>query len=56
MDNAPTAIGTAGSPNVVSAPTRDLYQTDSVGLKVRLGVTWALRTSGAVAWVQNVVW
>jgi hypothetical protein len=56
MDDAATAIGVAGSPNVVASPTRSLYQTDSVGIKLRLNVSWVLRTTGATSWVENVVW
>ena len=56
MNTTPTAIGTAGTPATVAAPARSYFQTDSVGLKMRLGCSWVLRTTGAVAWVENVVW
>jgi Phage capsid family len=39
-----------------ASPTRSLLQTDSVSLRLRLPITWALRTSGAVAYIQNVNW
>jgi hypothetical protein len=55
-DVAPAAIGTAGTPNVVSAPVRSLFQTDSIGLRLILDVSWSLRTSGALAWVSGVTW
>jgi hypothetical protein len=52
MDTTPLAIGTAGTPTVVAAPTRSLFQTDSVGLRLRLPVTWAKRDPAAVAWLS----
>jgi hypothetical protein len=33
-DTAPTAIGTAGTPTVVAAPVRSLWQTDSIGIRM----------------------
>jgi hypothetical protein len=52
-DAAPLAISTAGAPATVAAPTRDLWTTDSVGLRLRLPVTWAKRHSAAVAWTTT---
>ena len=56
FEDSPVAIGTAGSPNVVAAPVRSMWQTDSVSLRVILRVAWGLRASGAVAWTQAVTW
>jgi hypothetical protein len=44
MDTAPGAAGTMG-------PERSLYQTDSIAIKMRWAVSWALRSSAAVAWL-----
>jgi hypothetical protein len=44
MDTAPTAVGSA-------APTRSLFQTNSVALKVQWPITWALRDPRGVAWL-----
>ena len=55
-DAAPVAIGTAGSPNVVAAPVRSMWQTDSVSLRVIMRVAWGLRSAGAVSWVSGVSW
>jgi hypothetical protein len=55
-DGTPLQIGTAGSPNTIAAPSRSLYQTDVIGLRVFLNVSWGLRASGAVAWVTSVTW
>jgi hypothetical protein len=54
MDTVPSQI--VGSPNLVAAPQRSLFQTDSVGLKLGLEVSWGLRSSAAIAWTQSVVW
>jgi len=53
MDTAPLPIASPGAPATVSAPTRSLYQTDSIGLRLRLPVTWAKRHGAAVAWVAT---
>ena len=55
-DTTPLAIGTAGSPNTVAAPTRSLWQTDTIGLRMLMDVNWALRRTGVVAWTQAVTW
>jgi hypothetical protein len=53
-DTTPLPIGTA--PNVVAAPSRSMFQTDSVVTDLILRAAWAWRVSGAVAWVQNTTW
>lgn len=55
-DTTPLAIGTVGSPNTVAAPTRSLWQTDSIGIRMILPMNWAMRRTGTVAWTQNVNW
>jgi hypothetical protein len=44
MDTAPGAAGTMG-------PEKGMFQTDSIALKVRWPVSWALRNAAAVAWL-----
>jgi hypothetical protein len=34
-DSAPLAIGTPGSPSTVAGPTKSIWQTDTVGIKIR---------------------
>jgi Phage capsid family len=41
---------------VVSHPLRSWLQTDTVGIKLRMPLSWALRTSGAVAFMSGVNW
>lgn len=55
-DTTPLAIGTAGSPNTVAAPTRSLWQTDCIGIRMLLDINWGLRRTGVVAWTQTMTW
>ena len=55
-DTTPLAIGTTGSPNVVAAPTRSLWQTDCIGIRMILDINWAMRRTGVLAWTQAVTW
>jgi len=51
-DTSPQPI--SGSPGVVASPTRSLFQTRSVGIKVRFALNWALRDAAAVAWMTGI--
>jgi HK97 family phage prohead protease len=55
-DTAPQQIGTSGTPPVVAAPVRNLFQTDSLALRMILPMNWAMRRTGVVAWVAGVTW
>lgn len=55
-DTAPAAIGTPGSPNTVAAPTRSLWQTDCIAVRLILRAAWALRVPNSVAWMSGVMW
>ena len=55
-DTTPLAIGTVGTPAVVAAPTRSLFQTDSIALRLILPMNWALRRTGIVSFVAGVTW
>lgn len=58
-DTTPLQIGTVGSPNTVAAPTRSMFQTDSLALRMILPMNWALRRASpanCVAWVTGVTW
>lgn len=56
MEDTPTALSAAASPNTVAAPIRSLFQTNSVALKMTMDVSWAMRRSGMVQWIENVGW
>lgn len=55
-DTTPLAIGTTGSPNTVAAPTRSLWQTDCIGIRMLLDINWAMRRTGVIAWTTAVTW
>jgi len=44
MDTAPGAVNIAGPSN------RELFQTDSIAIKIRWPVSWILRSASGVAW------
>jgi hypothetical protein len=41
---------------LTAAPTRSLYQTDSIGLRCILRTTWAVRAPGMVQVINAVTW
>jgi len=50
MDTAPVQISGTSSPH------KSMFQTDSLALKVRWPVTWALRDPRGVAWMSPTIW
>jgi hypothetical protein len=55
-DTAPADIGTVGTPNVVAAPVKSMFQTQSVALKLELPCAWAMRAPGLVQTITAVNW
>ena len=55
-DTTPADIGTAGTPPVVAAPVKSMWQTDSLALRLILPTNWTIRRAGVVAWVAGVTW
>ena len=55
-DTSPEAISTAGSPNVVAAPIRSFFQTDSMGVRMVMDVSWKMVRSGMVRWIDGTSW
>jgi HK97 family phage major capsid protein len=55
-DSAPLAIGTAGSPPTVAAPTRSAFQQDMLILRMVLPCTWTPRAPGMVQFVTGASW
>jgi HK97 family phage major capsid protein/HK97 family phage prohead protease len=55
-DTTPLAIGTAGTPAVVAAPVRSLFQTDSIAIRLTLYVTWVMRRASMVQTIASVGW
>ena len=55
-DTTPLPLSTVGTPNTVAAPMRSLFQTDAIGVRMQLEVSWALRNAGGLSWLQGVNW
>jgi hypothetical protein len=53
-ETSPAEIVT--SAGTVAVPVGSLYQTDQVGLRLRWPISWGLRSSTGLAWMQNVNW
>ncbi len=52
-DGEPVNIGDVSG---VAAPSRSIFQTDCVALKVRLPASWARRDDRAVSWMTTANW
>lgn len=55
-DTTPLALSATGSPNVVAAPMRSLFQTDAVAVRMSLYVSWVMRRAGMVQTIAAVTW
>ena len=55
-DTNPQDLVQAGSPPVVAAPQKSLFQTDSLALRLVMFLNWIQRRSGTVVFAQNVTW
>jgi hypothetical protein len=53
-DTAPSDIVSSGG--VVATPVGTLFQTDSVGLRLRWPISWARRDARGIAWLTAVNW
>ncbi|MTH58998.1 hypothetical protein [Paracoccus litorisediminis] len=54
-DTTPAQIGTAGTPNVVAAPVRSMFQTDTVGVRMVFEMAFAMGAP-AIAFMEDVAW
>jgi hypothetical protein len=56
-DTTPAAItsGTSASP-VVAVPTRSLWQTDTLGVRMIYPMNWLMRRTGMVQWMTAMTW
>jgi hypothetical protein len=55
-DTAPAQISTPGTPNVVSAPDRSLWQTNTTALRLILRCAWGTVQPGSVQVINSVTW
>jgi hypothetical protein len=52
--DTPAQLATTGTPNVVSAPSRSLFQSDVLGLRLIMEVSWGLRHTSGLAWIDSI--
>jgi HK97 family phage prohead protease len=55
MENT-TPADIVGTPSVVAAPVRSLWQTDTMGIRMIMDINWALRRTGMVQWITGMTW
>lgn len=55
-NTTPLPIGTAGTPAVVAAPVRSLWQTNSAALRMLEEISWDELRTGAVQELTGVAW
>jgi HK97 family phage prohead protease/HK97 family phage major capsid protein len=55
-DTNPLDLVGPGSPGVVAAPQRSLFQTDSIALRMVMPLNWVQRRAGTIAWTQATTW
>ncbi|MEJ6847537.1 phage major capsid protein [Sinorhizobium fredii] len=53
-DTSPQPI-VGGTPSPAT-PVRSLWQTDSIGVRMVLNVSWAMRRAGMIAFMEDVTW
>ena len=49
-------VAATGGTSVAADPMRSLFQTDTLALRMRFGVNFALRNSGGLAFMNSVTW
>jgi hypothetical protein len=52
-ETSPQPIASGGT---MVTPVGSTFQVDSVALRLKYPISWALRASGAVAWMASVNW
>lgn len=55
-DTNPLDLVGPGSPGVVAAPQRSLFQTDSIALRMVMPLNWVQRRAGTIAWTTATTW
>lgn len=54
-DTTPLEIVSGTGPTTAD-PVRSLWQTNSVGIRMLMDISWKMRRSGMVQWVDNLTW
>jgi HK97 family phage major capsid protein/HK97 family phage prohead protease len=55
-DTNPTDLVSTGSPGVVAAPQRSLFQTDSIALRMVMPLNWLQRRAGTIVTLTGTTW
>jgi hypothetical protein len=55
-DLTPLPIGSVGSPSTAAAPVRSFFQTDTMGLRMFLKLSYGFRAPASVAFITGVTW
>jgi HK97 family phage prohead protease/HK97 family phage major capsid protein len=55
-DTNPLDLVGPGSPGVVAAPQRSLFQTDSIALRMVMPLNWVQRRAGTIAYTTGTTW
>ncbi|SFP94952.1 hypothetical protein SAMN05216330_112147 [Bradyrhizobium sp. Ghvi] len=55
-DTSPQPLTSAGTPNVAAFPLVSAFQVDAVIVRLIADLTWALRSTSAIAWTSSVTW
>lgn len=53
MDDTTPLDITSGA---VGATVKSLWQSDLIGLRAILQISWGLRAAGGLSWVENTAW
>jgi hypothetical protein len=56
MDTAPAVLGATGTPPIVGAPARSLFQTDTISLRMSFEMSWALRSTTGLQFISAANW
>lgn len=54
--DTPLPIVAGAAPGVAATPVRSLWQTDTIGIRMRLPLNWTMRRPGMVSWMTGVNW
>jgi HK97 family phage major capsid protein len=55
-DTVPLALMTGGSTPTFASPVRNMFQQDSIAIKMVWPMNWAMRRTGTVAWTDTIAW
>jgi hypothetical protein len=56
MDTAPAVLGAVGTPPIVGAPARSLFQTDMISLRMSFEMSWGLRSTTGLQFISAANW